>query len=72
MNTDQNLRLHEWLAIGKQSGRIRETRTVVLAYCLDERAVLPWIVDVVDGRMTEENALALIERAIPWTQQGGV
>lgn len=68
MNTDQNLRLHEWIAIGKQSGRIRETRTVVLAYCMDERAVLPWIADVVDGRMTEENALVLIERAIQWTQ----
>lgn len=68
MNTDQNLRLHEWLEIGKQSGKIRETRTVVLAYCMDERAVLPWIVDVVDGRMTEENALVLIERAIQWTQ----
>jgi hypothetical protein len=64
MDAHQNLRLHEWSAMGKQSGKIREARTVVLAYCLDERAVLPWIVDVVKGRMTEENALDLMERVI--------
>ena len=44
MNAHQDSRLHEWIAIGKQSGNIREARTVVLAYCIDERAVLPWIV----------------------------
>ena len=40
MDTQQNARLHEWIARGKQSGRIREARTVVLAYGMDERAVL--------------------------------
>lgn len=68
MNAYQNLRLHEWIAIGKQAGKIREARTVVLAYCMDEHAVLPWIVDVVNGRMTEENALVFMERDIQWTQ----
>jgi hypothetical protein len=68
MNADQNLRLHDWIAIGKQSGKIREVRTVVLAYCMDERAALPWIVDVVNGRITEEKALVFMERDIQWTQ----
>ncbi len=68
VNAHQNPRLHEWIAIGKQSGKIREARTVVLAYCMDEREVLPWIVDVVKGRMTEENALVFMERVIQWTQ----
>ena len=68
MNDHQNLRLHEWIAMGKQCGKIREARTVVLAYCMDEREALPWIVDVVKGRTTEENALVLMERVIPWTQ----
>jgi len=68
MDAHQNLPLHEWIAMGKQSGKIREARTVVLAYCMDEREALPWIVDVVKGRTTEENALVLMERVIPWTQ----
>jgi hypothetical protein len=64
MDTHQNSRLHEWIATGKQSGQIREATTVVLAYCLDERTVLPWIVDIVTGNMTEENAQVLMERVI--------
>ncbi len=64
MNTQQNSRLHEWIDMGKQSGQIREARTVVLAYCLDEHAVLPWIVDVVEGRVTEENAQDFMARVI--------
>ncbi len=64
MNTYQNLRLHDWIAIDKESGKIREARTVVLAYCMDEREALPWIVDIVNGRTTEENALVFMERAI--------
>lgn len=64
MNARQDLRLHDWIAIGKQSGKIREDRTVVLVYCMDERTVLPLIVNVVEGRMTEANALAFMERVI--------
>ncbi|MBI5957634.1 MAG: hypothetical protein HY866_02795 [Chloroflexi bacterium] len=64
MGAHQDSRLHEWIARGKETGKFRETRTVVLAYCMDERTVLPWIVDVVKGRMTEENALSLMERVI--------
>ena len=70
MNTQQNSRLHEWIALGKQSGQIREARTVVLAYCMDEHAVLPWIVDVAQGRMTEENALVFMERVIHFGTEG--
>jgi hypothetical protein len=64
MNVQQKSRLHEWIAMGKQSGQIREARTVVLAYCMDEHAVLPWIVDVVEGRVAEEKALVFMERVI--------
>ena len=56
--------------MGKQSGKIREARTVVLAYCMDEHTVLPWIVDVVKGRMTEENALIFMERVIYFGTEG--
>jgi hypothetical protein len=66
MNAYQNLRLHEWIAIGKASGKIREARTVVLAYCMDEREALPWIVDIVRGRASEENTVVSMERVIQW------
>jgi hypothetical protein len=70
MNAEQNLRLHEWLLMGKQAGKIREARTVVLAYCMDERAVLPWIMDIVEGRMAEENALVFMERVLAFGTEG--
>ena len=50
--------------MGKQSGKIRETLTVLLAYCMDERAVLPLIADVAQGRMTEEQAQVFMEHVI--------
>ena len=64
MDVHQNSRLHEWIDLGKQSGQIREARTVVLAYCMDEHAVLPWIVNVVEGRVTEEKAQDFMARVI--------
>jgi hypothetical protein len=70
MNAHQNSRLHEWIAIAKQSGNIRDARTVVLAYCMDERAALPWIMDVAQGRMTEENAPVFMERVIHFGTEG--
>jgi hypothetical protein len=70
MNEHQNLRLHDWIAMGKQCGKIRESRTVVLAYCMDERTVLPWIADVVRGSITEEKALAFIEQVIHFGTEG--
>ena len=70
MDVHQNLRLHEWLLMGKQAGKIREARTVVLAYCMDERAVLPWIMDVAQGRMAEEKALAFLERVLDFGTEG--
>lgn len=66
MNAYQNLRLYEWIDIGKQSGKIREARTVVLAYCMDEREALPWIADIVRGQTTEEAAQVFMERAIQY------
>ena len=64
MNADQDLRLHEWILMGKQSGKIREARTVVLAYCMDERTVLPLIADVAQGHIPEEKALVFMEQVI--------
>jgi hypothetical protein len=68
MNAYQNLRLYEWIAIGKQSGKIRDARTVVLAYCMDEREALPWIADIVNGQTAEQDALIFMERAIQYMQ----
>lgn len=68
MNAYQNLRLHEWIAMGKESGRIQDARTVVLAYCMDEREALPWIADIVRGHTSEQNALIFMERAIQYMQ----
>jgi hypothetical protein len=70
MSAHQDLGLHEWISMGKQSGKIREARTVALAYCMDERAVLPWIVNVVEWRMAEENALVFMERVIDFGTEG--
>ena len=70
MNAHQNLRLHEWIAIGRQSGKIQEARTVVLAYCMDESTVLPLIVNVVAGRIAEEHALVFMERVIDFGTEG--
>jgi hypothetical protein len=70
MNVQQNLRLHDWIAIGKQSGKIREARTVVLAYCMDERTVLPLIANVAQGHMPEEKALVFMEQVIDFGTEG--
>jgi hypothetical protein len=70
MSDEQNARLHEWIAIGKQSGQIREARTVVLAYCMDEQTVLPLIRDVVQGQMTEAKALIFLERVVYYGTEG--
>ncbi len=66
MNAYQNLRLYEWIDIGKQIGKIREARTVVLAYCMDEREALPWIADIVRGQTSEEAAQVFMARAIQY------
>ena len=68
MNAYQNLRLYEWIDMGKASGKIREARTVVLAYCMDEREALPWIADIVRGQTTEENAVVFMERVLQYAQ----
>jgi len=52
------------------SNPARFVRTVVLAYCMDEHAVLPWIVDVVEGRVTEEKASDFMARVIHVGSEG--
>lgn len=66
MNSYQNLKLHEWIAVGRESGKIRDVQTVVLAYCMDEREALAWIADIVKGQTTERDALVFMERAIQY------
>lgn len=65
-NTYQNLKLHEWIEMGRASGKIQDVQTVVLAYCMDEREAMAWIADIVKDRTTEENALIFMERAIQY------
>lgn len=66
MSTYQNLNLYEWIALGRQSGRIRDVQTVVLAYCMDERDALSWIADIVRGRTSEQDALVFMQRVIQY------
>lgn len=63
-NTYQNMRLHEWIALGRESGRIANVNTVVLAYCMDERDAMAWIADIVSGKATENEAIVFMERVL--------
>ncbi len=65
-NTYQNLKLHEWIAIGRESGKIRDVQTVVLAYCMDEREAMAWIADIVKDRTSEQEAQVFMERAVQY------
>lgn len=66
-STYQNLRLHEWIERGRESGSITDVNTVLLAYCMDEHDALAWIADIVDGRTSETDALIFMERALKVT-----
>jgi len=68
MNTYQNMQLHEWIEIGRESGRIRDAQTVILAYCMDEREALAWIADIVKGETSEQEALVFMARVIQYMQ----
>lgn len=68
-STYQNLRLHDWIAQGKAAGKIRDVRTVMLAYCMDEREAMAWIADIVKGHTAEQEALVFMERAIQYQAQ---
>lgn len=63
-NAYQNLRLHDWIALGRESGRINNITTVLLAYCMDERDAMPWIADIVNGKTSEDSAVVFMERAL--------
>lgn len=67
-STYQNLRLHDWIAQGKETGTISDVRTVVLAYCMDEHEAMAWIADIVKGHTSESEALIFMERAIQYQQ----
>jgi hypothetical protein len=66
LNTYQNMRLYEWIALGKLAGKIRDVRTVVLAYCMDECEAMAWIADIAQGKTAEQDALVFMERAIQY------
>lgn len=63
-STYQNLRLHEWIERGRETGRIRDVNTVLLAYCMDEHDALAWIADIVNGQTTETEAAVFMRRVI--------
>ncbi len=65
-NTYQNLRLHEWIEIGRETGKIQDVQTVVLAYCMDESEAMAWIADIVRDRTSEQTALVFMERAVQY------
>jgi hypothetical protein len=67
VNSLQNLRLQEWIAVGRETGKIRDVQTVVLAYCMDEREAMAWIADIVKGQTSEKDALVFMERALQYT-----
>jgi hypothetical protein len=69
MNTYQHKTLSEWIAAGKQAGRIRNVRTVVLAYCMDEREALACIADIATGKTAERDALVFMERVIQYDER---
>lgn len=63
-NVYQNMRLHEWIALGRESGRIANVNTVLLAYCMDERDAMAWIADIVHGKASENEAIVFMERVL--------
>jgi hypothetical protein len=60
----EDMRLHEWIAFGRENGRIRDVRITVWAYCLDERQAIEWISPIVRGEITEQEALRLLEQTV--------
>ncbi|MBN1681715.1 MAG: hypothetical protein JW966_15650 [Anaerolineae bacterium] len=64
MSAYQNMNLGQWLAAGKQNGRIRSIETIIFAYCMDERDAVAWISDIVTGKISEAEALVFMERAL--------
>jgi hypothetical protein len=66
MDTYQHLRLDEWIEAGRATGAIRDANTVILAYCMDDREAMAWIADIVIGRISEQEALVFMERAIQY------
>jgi hypothetical protein len=66
LNTYRKRKLHEWIEDGRAAGRIRDVQTVILAYCMDESEAMAWIADIVDGKITEPDALIFMERALQY------
>lgn len=56
-------KLHEWLALGRQNGTIRDARTSIYAYCLDERRARVLVAGIVQQSILERDALAALEHA---------
>ncbi|MBI5961479.1 MAG: hypothetical protein HY866_22255 [Chloroflexi bacterium] len=63
-NTYQNLKLYEWIDLGRENGQISDIQTVILAYCMDEREAMAWIADIVKGLTSEQDALIFMERVV--------
>lgn len=61
---DEGLKLHEWLALGRQNGTIRDVQTPVYAYLIDERRARAWVEGIVTGTISERDALAALRRVL--------
>ena len=56
------LTLEGWIALGRETGKVKDVLTVIWAYCLDEPEALAWISAIVTGETTERVALTSIKK----------
>ncbi len=56
-----------WIALGRETGKIKDVLTVIWTYCLDEPEALAWISAIVTGETTERAALTSINHDICYT-----
>jgi hypothetical protein len=58
MRSDQTLTLEEWIELGRGNGTIQEIMTVIYAYWMDSPVARAWISQIVNGQVSEHEALA--------------
>jgi hypothetical protein len=53
--------LDGWIALGRETGSIKDVLTIMWAYCLEEPDALEWVGAIVTGKITERAALAALK-----------
>ena len=61
------LTLEGWIALGRETGKVKDVLTVIWAYCLDEPEAVAWISAIVTGETTERAALTSINKDMCYT-----